>query len=173
MDEKVIIQQRPPKSPAAAGILSIILPGLGNLYNGLIKKGLLHLVVFAGILVILIQASMARNPIPIVFMSLMLAGFWFYQIIDSINSAKAINLAACGGEPAGAVKTEPVTQAVQSGSIFWGIVLMAIGVLVTMAHFDVITWEALWDFWPVVVIVFGVKLVYESVARNKNAGDGK
>ena len=33
MEEKVVLQ-RPPKSPALAGILSFFFPGTGALYNG-------------------------------------------------------------------------------------------------------------------------------------------
>jgi len=171
MDEKIVIQQRPAKSPAAAGILSIILPGLGNIYNGLVNKGLLHLVIFAGLLVLLITAGMGGNPVAIVFMSLMLAGFWFYQIIDSINNAKAINLAAAGGKPVEAGKPGILPDVVlPSGSIFWGGVLVVIGILAILANFDVVRWETLWDFWPVAVIVIGLKLVFDAVAKKSGKG---
>jgi hypothetical protein len=52
MEEKVVIQQRPPKSPAAAGILSIIFPGTGALYNGQIAKGIFYMILFAGLITI-------------------------------------------------------------------------------------------------------------------------
>jgi len=172
MDEKIVIQQKPAKSPSAAAILSIVLPGLGNVYNGFINKGLLHLVVFGGLLALLITSAMAGNPVAIVFTSLMLAGFWFYQIIDSVNSAKALNLAAAGGKPVESGKAEILPEvAISSGSVFWGAVLVVIGVLAILANFDVISWETLWDFWPAAVIVIGLKLVIDAVAK-KNGKDG-
>lgn len=173
MDEKVVIQQRPPKSPAAAAILSIVLPGLGNVYNGLVNKGLLHLVIFAGLLALLITSAMGGNPVAIVFTSLMLAGFWFYQIIDSINTAKALNLVAAGEKPADAAKVDFMPQVVPTGSVFWGIILMAVGVLAILANFEVIAWETLWDFWPVAVIVIGLKLVFDSVVKAKAGKNNK
>jgi TM2 domain-containing membrane protein YozV len=165
MDEKVIIQQKPPKSPAAAGILSVIFPGAGALYNGLIAKGVVYILIFAGL--ITIQDAHGGQP----FKALILAGFYIFQIIESINNAKAINLAAAG-KPAEAVKMDVLPQIIPSGSIFWGIVLIVIGILATLANFDVILWDTLWDFWPVAVIVIGLKLVFDSIAR-KNGKAGK
>jgi TM2 domain-containing membrane protein YozV len=162
MDEKVVIQQRPPKSPAVAAILSIIFPGTGALYNGLITKGILYILIFAGL--VSIQDGSAGQP----FKALMLAGFYIFQVIDAINDAKAINLGAAGQKPEEGVKLQVLPQLVPSGYIFWGIVLIVIGVLVILANFDVIRWETLWDLWPVAVIVIGLKLVFDAVAKSKN-----
>lgn len=170
MDEKVVIQQKPPKSPAAAGILSGMIPGVGNIYNGLVNKGLLQLVIFAGLFAVFISVCIGGNPIAIVFTGLMLAGFWFYQMIDSINSAKALNEGTAGPKPEEILQAGVLPSAVTSGSIFWGSVLIAIGILVILVNFDVIRWETLWDFWPVLVIVIGLKLVIDSLARNKKNG---
>src|SRR5512143_1796216 len=104
MDEKVIIQQKPPKSPVAAAILSVIFPGLGALYNGLITKGVLYIIVFAGL--ISIQDGPGGQP----FKALLLAGFYFFQIIESVNNAKAINAAAAGQEPEAAPGFDVVKQ---------------------------------------------------------------
>ena len=166
MDEKVIIQQRPPKSPAAAGILSILFPGLGTIYNGLVTKGLLYVIVFVGLLVTLIKASEDGDAVPIVFLSLMMAWFWFFQIIDSINGAKAVNQAALGQKPpeTGLVLSETGP----SGSIFWGIVLIALGFFLILANFEIILYETLFDFWPLVIIVIGIKFVADHFAKTKN-----
>jgi len=162
MDEKVVIQQKPPKSPAAAAVLSVIFPGLGALYNGLITKGVLYIVIFAGL--ISIQDSAGGQP----FKALILAGFYLFQIVEAINNAKSINMAAAGQKPEGPVQAEFLPEILPSGSIFWGAVLMVIGILSILANFDVVRWETLWDFWPLAVIVIGLKLVFDSVTRAKN-----
>jgi ABC-type polysaccharide/polyol phosphate export permease len=166
MDEKVVIQQKPPKSPAVAAILSVIFPGTGALYNGLIAKGVLYILIFAGL--ISIQEGPGGQP----FKALILAGFYFFQVIESINNAKAINLAAAGQKPEDLAKVDFMPQVVPSGSVFWGAVLIVIGFLAILANFDVIAWETLWDFWPVAVIVIGLKLVFDSIAR-KNGKERK
>jgi lysylphosphatidylglycerol synthetase-like protein (DUF2156 family) len=162
MDEKIVIQPKPTKSPAVAAILSVIFPGAGALYNGLIAKGVLYILVFAGL--ISIQDGPGGQP----FKALILAGFYIFQIIESVNNAKALNLVAAGQKPEETAKVGFVPQVVPSGSVFWGVVLIAIGALAILANFDVITWEALWDFWPLAIIVIGLKLVFDSIVKAKN-----
>ena len=96
----------------------------------------------------------------------MMAGFWFFQIIDAINGAKAINQAALGQKPAAREQIFP--DAGPSGSIFWGIVLIVLGALLTLANFEVILYETLFDFWPVVIIIIGIKFVADHFAKMKN-----
>ncbi len=164
MEERVIIQQRPPKSPTAAGILSVIFPGLGALYNGQVGKGLLHMGIFAGIITIL-----ARNRGGDVFFALALAGFWFYQIFDAVNSARAINQTAQNPSGAPATAWPSTFGSAPAGSIFWGIVLIVIGVVLILGNFDVIAFEHVIDFWPLVLIAIGLKLVFDYSARARRA----
>ena len=99
------------------------------------------------------------------FVPLLFTGFIFFQFFDNIHSAKAINEAAAG---------RPVAQAgllpeeiVSSGSIFWGAFLIVLGVVLILANFEIVALNTLADFWPVAVIVIGLKLVYDSVAKSK------
>jgi TM2 domain-containing membrane protein YozV len=161
MEEKIVIQQRPPKSPAAAGILSIIFPGTGALYNGQIAKGIFYMILFAGL--ITIQDGGGGQP----FKALLLAGFYFFQIIDSIQVAKTINLNAAGLKPDAGPTGQGLPELVPSGSIFWGVFLIVLGVLLILANFEIILYEDLFRFWPAVVIAIGLKLVAESVAKSK------
>ncbi len=158
MEEKVVVK-KPPKSPALAGILSIF-PGVGAIYNGQIYKGFLFIIIFA--FLITIQGH-AVQP----FVALMLAAFVLYAIIDAVQTAKSINRRALGGEEVEELKEE-VPQVVKSGSIFWGIVLLALGVLFLLANFEVIDYGTLWDFWPVAIIVIGAKLVFDYLSRKNN-----
>ncbi len=168
MTETILIQRKPPKSPAAAGILSGILPGAGQLYNGQSSKALLFFVVFAGLISI-----MPHGPHPLV--PLVFAGFWFYQIIDAVQTAKAINLRAMGSPvppaaAAGAVApTVPdLPAAGPSGSVFWGAVLMAVGAVLLLGNFDVIDYDRMFDFWPVIVIAIGVKMIVDYLRKKSS-----
>ena len=84
MVEKIVIQ-KPPKSSALSGILSFFFPGVGTLYNGQTLKGVIYIIVFAGL--VTMQTSGEGQP----FAGLILGGFYIYQIIDAIQSAKIIN----------------------------------------------------------------------------------
>ena len=160
MEERTVVPQqpqRPPKSPGLAGILAVIFPfGGGALYNGQLTKALFHLIMFAG----LVHAQRYGGAQP--FMGLFLAGFIIYQFFDNIQSAKAINAAGGKLEPG----ASELPEAVQAGSVFWGAFLIVLGVLLILANFEVIAYGTLADFWPVAVIVVGLKLVFDSVARS-------
>ena len=160
MEEKNVVPQRPLKSPGFAGVLGIFPFGVGALYNGQYTKALLHLVIFAGL--VHMQDRGGGQP----FIGLLLAGFIVYQFFDNIQSARAINAAAAGEAPAGAAQALP--EIPPAGSIFWGIVLIVLGVVLILANFEIIHYDTLFDFWPVAVIIIGLKLVIDSVGRSKN-----
>jgi len=161
MEEKVIIK-RPPKSPLLAGILSFFFPfGVGALYNRQIQKALIHLIVFSVLVTLL--ANGEGSP---VFLGLLLGGFYFYQIIDSINVSSSINRRALHGEEEEYVEELP--GVVKSGSIFWGIVLIALGGIFLMANFNfIIDYDIVFDFWPLIVIVIGFKLITDYYSKKK------
>jgi hypothetical protein len=52
--------------------------------------------------------------------------------------------------------------------IIWGIILLFIGGVLLLNNFDIINfyWGSVWGFWPVLLIVFGVKLLF-----NKNGSE--
>jgi TM2 domain-containing membrane protein YozV len=159
MEEKTVVTPRPRKSPGFAGFLGMFPFGLGALYNGQIAKFVLYLVVFAGLV-----GTMDRHSGG-AFVPLLFVGFIFFQFFDNIHSARAINEAGAG---------EPVTQAgllpedvMSTGSIFWGGFLVALGLVLILVNFEVLALDTLADFWPVVVIIIGLKLVYDSVAKSK------
>ena len=116
MEEKIIIQKRPPKSPAAAGILAGLFPfGIGAMYNGLYLKGIIYLFIFAGL--VTMQGHGKGQP----FFGLVLAGFYFYQIIESVQTAGAINRRALTGKEDETVEDRgPDPRAGQSRAPFSG-----------------------------------------------------
>lgn len=185
MTDKIIIQNKPPKSPAAAGILSGFFPGAGQLYNGEGAKALLFFLIFAGCI-----SMMPRGPHP--FLPLVFAAFYIYQIIDAVQTAKAVNLksaeaaATAGGAPGSAPAGTPIigapggagfaasgpaaTSAVPDkpaaqGSVFWGLLLMAIGAIFLLANFNIVELDQILEFWPVAVILIGLKIIFESLRK--------
>jgi phosphotransferase system glucose/maltose/N-acetylglucosamine-specific IIC component len=162
MEEKVILK-RPPKSPALAGILSFFFPGTGALYNG---QPLKFLVVILGIAIMVTMLANEEGSAP--FLGILLGGLYFYQFIDAIVTASAINRKVLLGEEVDEIKVEELPEFVRTGSVFWGIVLMILGVVFLMANFDfLVTYSGIWNLWPLVVIIFGVKLVVDYMAKNK------
>jgi hypothetical protein len=159
-----VTYKKPPKSPVAAGILSGFFPGVGQLYNGEYLKGILFLIIFAGLISLQPHGG---QPFP----ALILAGFYFFQIIEAVQTAKSINLQAQGalGTPAAAAAVSaPVKPAPKSGSVFWGFGLMALGVVFLLANFDILDYDRIFDFWPVLIIVIGLKMIFDYVVKKKD-----
>lgn len=155
MEEKIIVKN-PPKSPAAAGILSGIFPGTGFLYLGQYLKGLVYILIFAGL--VTVQENNHMQP----FFGLCLAGFYIFQLIDAIQAAKIMNRKAMAAPGAEEVSpAEELSEDLKTGSIFWGLFLMGLGALFLLANFDVIDYGSIWKYWPILIIVIGLKLVFE------------
>ena len=111
---------------------------------------------------------LAVGSIP-VFLGLMLGALYFYQLIDSVMVANAINRKALRGETEDII-VEELPEFVKTGSVFWGVVLMILGVVLLMANFEfLINYDRIWDLWPLVVIIVGVKLVADYYAKSKEA----
>lgn len=160
MEEKAVIPQRPLKSPGLAGFLSVIFPfGAGALYNGQYTKALFHLILFSG----LVHSQRYGSGQP--FMGLFLAAFYFYQIFDNVQSARAINAGDSGEKLVGIGQELP--DVIGAGSVFWGGFLIVLGIILILVNFEVIRTGALRDFWPLAVIAVGIKLVLDSVAKSK------
>jgi len=160
MSEKIIVQKKPCKSPAAAGILSGFFPGTGALYNGQYLKGILFIIIFAGLIS---MQPHTGQPFP----ALLLAGFYIFQIIEAVQTAKSINRQA---ELEDETEKEPsvekdLLKIGPSGSVFWGIGLIVLGGIFLLGNFDIIDYDRIWDFWPVVVIVVGLKLIVDYFAE--------
>jgi len=167
MEEKVIVQEKivvpkPRKSPLLAGFLSAIFPfGVGPFYNGETVKGLIYLVIFAGL--VSLQPHGGSQP----FGGLLLAGYYFFQIIDSVGTANRINRRALTGVEVAEEEALPA-EAIKSGSVFWGALLILIGAVLLLGNFEVISYRAIFDFWPIVVIIIGAKLIFDYLSRNRS-----
>jgi hypothetical protein len=146
------------KSPSLAAFLSIF-PGMGAVYNGNFLKGLTYMLLFA---VLIVLTSNAHEPDAVVF-GLMIAGFYIFQIIDSYNDASKINQNVLFEEnPAGSK---------EDLSLFSAIVVLLIGIVFQMANFDMLTYRQVTRLWPLVLVAFGIKIVFNYFKREDNTND--
>ncbi len=124
------------------------------------------LVVLLGAAIMITMLAQEEGSAP--FLGIMLGGLYFYQFIDAIVTASAINRKALLGEEVDEIKIEELPEFVRTGSVFWGIVLMILGVAFLMANFSfIVNYSGIWNLWPLVVIIFGVKLVVDYLAKDK------
>ncbi len=127
------------RSPAAAFWLSL-LPGLGHIYLGLVSKGAVFALLTVGLIDILDSGAEAFG--------ILVPVYWVFVMLDAHRSAHAINR--------GEVTGDTFTGA---GAKWWGGSLIVLGVLFLLYNFDLFDFDWLWQFWPVALIVLGIKLI--------------
>jgi len=160
MKEKETNQKKAPKSPVLAGFLGLI-PGVGAIYNGQILKGIIFIFIYAGL--ISMQEHSAIQPLA----AFALTGFIIYLVIDAVQTASRINHIALAGGEVEEERMDEFPKAVKAGSVFWGAVLMALGFVFLLANFEVISYATVFDFWPLFIIVIGIKLVTDYFSKKK------
>lgn len=152
--------------PPIAGMLAGFFPfGVGAVYCGQYAKGLAHLVIF---ILLIVGTSHSTSGAMATIFGLALAAFYFYQLIDAIKSAKAIQ----SGQPApdpfglGAIfspgERHDFTRGIPTGAV----VLIGLGVLFLLHNLGI--WFLEIDkIWPVFLIVLGAWLL----AKRRIASD--
>ncbi len=147
-----------PRNPSLAAFLAIF-PGMGAVYNGNLLKGVTFILIFA---VLIVLTSNAQEPDSVVF-GLMIAGFYIFQIIDSYNEASRLGQGPAPDGTPGSGK--------ENLSLFSAIVVLVIGILFQLANFDLLTFRQVSRLWPLALIVFGIKIVFNYFKREENSND--
>ena len=136
---------RAPSSPGVAFILGLF-PGLGAVYNGEYNKALIHIVVFAAMIVGL---SSDIGDGADVALSLLLAGFVLYMAFDAMRTAKARSIGEASSDPLESwSKNRPVGP----------IILIALGALFLLNNFHWFPFDRLGRLWPLILIGAGVMM---------------
>jgi hypothetical protein len=140
-------------NPALAGVLAGFFPfGVGAVYTGQYAKGLAHLVIFT---LLVLGASSSSGAAVATMCGLGIAGFYFYQIIDSVRSARALQLGMQPPDPFGLGTTFSAGEKMDASKVPVGaLVLIGLGVIFLLHTLDI------WDFsahriWPLVLIGIG------------------
>jgi hypothetical protein len=142
------------KNPSLAAFLAIF-PGMGAIYNGNFLKGITYILVFA---VLIVLTDNAQDPDSVVF-GLMIAGFYIFQIIDSYNEACRLNRGGSSGNGQAEGKEDL--------SLFSAVAVLVIGVLFQLVNFDVLTFRQVTRLWPLALIAFGIKIVFDYTKREE------
>ncbi len=143
------------KSPALAAFLSAM-PGLGQIYVGYYQQGFIHVLVVGSLIAMLDTGIGGLEPLCGIF----LAFFWLYNIVDAYRKAALYNQALAGLGPT--ELPEDIQMPGRQGSLLGGILLIVFGLL-ALAHTRFgYSLDWLEDWWPAVLILIGVYLVYKA-----------
>lgn len=141
-------------NPTVAGILAGFFPvGVGAVYTGQYAKGLAHLAIMA-VLIAAISSGGHGSAMDVI-LGVSIGFFYFYQIIDSVRSAKAIQMAQPVPDPFGLSAAFTGATKMDTGGVPRGaVVLIAVGLfflLSTTGLFDF----SFHRFWPLILILLG------------------
>lgn len=119
------------RSPGIAGVLSVLLPGLGHLYAGATARGL----ALAAASVALFQAETIAAVLAV----------WIFGIVNAIRTTEEIVRAHAEGRPA-AISLDRN----------WAIGLMAAGAIAVLGLIPELDWAL--RLWPLVLVWIGLRL---------------
>jgi len=147
--------RQPGGNPGIAFLLGLV-PGLGAIYNGEYNKALIHIVVFAAIIVGLSSDIGGGADVALAFV---LTGFIFYMAIDAMKTVKARNAGEAVQDPLESwSKTRPVGP----------LILIAVGALFLLNNFGFFDYFRVRQiFWPLVLIGVGVLMLRNRVGGQK------
>jgi TM2 domain-containing membrane protein YozV len=165
------------------------IPGLGAVYNGEYMKGLVHVLIFGGIIAALTQdLPTALYPM----LGVALAGFYFYMPIEAYRTARAQHAAAVAALPYGTTVpgAGPAGTGLpgSAGGVMGGpgvppaydargyrrfnpigaIILIGMGVLFLLGNFGVLRGDWFAKGWPLILIAVGVGLIIRKVTSDGN-----
>jgi len=141
----------PDVSPGLALFLGTI-PGVGAIYNGQYAKGIVHAVIW-GILMS-IADSRAAHGLEAVFVMLVIA-WWAYMAFEAYHTARKRR----AGEPVDEYSSILDLRGGRSHVPVAGIVLIVLGALLLLHTLDLLDFEYVARFWPVLLIAAGAYLL--------------
>jgi Domain of unknown function (DUF5668) len=150
------IQPGPVSRPANAGIAFLLglIPGLGAVYNGEYNKAIMHVFIFAGIIVG-ITGAFGDNLVG--FFIVALVCFVFYMAIDAVRSAKARET----GQPV----TDPFENWTRNRAM-GPFLLIGAGALFLLNNFGLFDFFRVRQiFWPLVLIGVGFLMLKNRVQK--------
>ncbi len=144
---------RPDISPGLAFFLGWI-PGVGAIYNGQYAKGLVHAVIW-GLLVSIVSNGNAAHGLEPIF-GILIAAWEFYMAFEAYHTAQRRRVGEPVDEYSSLLNLRGHTGALPVGPI----ALIVLGVLLLMHTLNVLDFERVARFWPVLLIGLGAWLLY-------------
>jgi hypothetical protein len=140
-------------NPAVAGILAGFFPfGVGAVYCGQYAKGLAHLVTFT---LLVWGESVVDNAGLNTILGIAIAFFYVYQIIDSVRTAKAVQMGEPAPDPLGLGQAFGAGEKVDTSKVpTAAIILIALGTLFLLQTIGIFEFNAD-HLWPVFLIGLG------------------
>ncbi len=146
------VQFAPDISPGLAFFLGWI-PGVGAIYNGQYAKGLVHAVIW-GMLISIISSHASHGLEPV--FGILIAVWMFYMAFEAYHTARRRRL----GEP-----VDEYSSLIDLGSRkghvpVAAVALIVLGIVLLLHTLDLLDFEYIARYWPVLLILAGGWLLY-------------
>ena len=142
----------PDISPGLALFLGVI-PGVGAIYNGQYAKGLVHALVF-GILMSFADSHALRGMHPIFVMMVM--AWWAYMVFEAYHTARKRR----AGEPVDEYSSLVDVRGRKDQAPVAAVALIVLGIIMLLHTLNLLDFEYVARWWPVLLIAAGVWLLY-------------
>lgn len=149
------------RNPALAGFLSFVLPGFGNIYNGLFQRGLAIFATAFGLF--FVATSVDEGPVLALLIPSMIF-VWLFGVFDSYRQATLINFGITQDDL-------DVLPARDSGGIAAGVAFFLIGLYGLLHEVFDIDLSALLDYWYVLLMAFGGWLAFQGWRSKQQASN--
>jgi len=136
-------------NPGVACALGFI-PGLGAVYNGEYVKGLIHVIIFGGLIGLMNSDSVSGGMQAMI--GVFFAAFYCYMPIEAYRTARARQL----GQPAPGIFGETESQ-----RPIGALVLIGLGIFFLLDTLGVLNSVWIWRLWPLALIAVGVLLIWK------------
>jgi hypothetical protein len=149
-----MVEQPDKKNPLLAGLMSAVIVGTGHLYLRLPVKAIGYMAFMATLIVAQVHADRAEHHVVI---AIMMSAFYAFQIYDAFQDAR-------GG------RRDWSDTGVSGRPSLWGaLLLIAVGTLLLLSNLGLIHVDLadILDFWPVALIVLGLKMAIHSNRKEK------
>jgi hypothetical protein len=151
----------PGASPGLAFVLGMI-PGVGAIYNGQYVKGLIHVIIL-GILISIVSSDASAGLTPL--FSMLIGVWWAYMAFEAYHTAKKRQF----GHPVDEFSSIVPLHSNRRGFPAGPVILIAFGVLFLMNTMDVLHFDRMIRYWPVLLIVLGGYMLYERISGSETA----
>ena len=154
------------KSPGLAAFLSVILPGLGNIYNGLYMRGGALFLIWASVFGLVQDSAQHGHEADMGFLIPCMIFIWAFNVFDAFRQAKLIN----HGYATDLGLTERPKLGVGGGGMAIGVALVVIGLYGALRRYLDFDLSWLLQHWPLFLIAFGGWMVWQAIqARREEA----
>jgi hypothetical protein len=146
--------------------------GVGAVYTGQYAKGLAHLLIFGMLVAGASAGDHGGSEILSVVCGLGIAFFYIYQIIDSVRSARALQLGQEPPDPFNLAQTFTSGERIDAKRIPAGAVILIVVGAFFLLHTLGLSQFGINRFWPILLIVLGGWMFARNFGMLSESGTG-